>query len=239
MSLRSLTDNLRVSLYFLFTTVTLIISFFPEGFILYYFLTNDQAEIVLYLLIPLSLFLSYCITVILFGVIHSQLVVRLFLPFRIKPGEYHGSKGRLIEVRVTADGIFKSMLKFFQFLPIFWSAILFPYLMRLYGFKCGGNAYIATKTAIDTCLVEIGKNCFIGMNAMLKGYERKRNGTIVVNPTKIGNRCTIGTYAIVEPGVVLGDRSILGAKSIFVKGQKINPNEIWIGHPAKFLKNRG
>jgi acetyltransferase-like isoleucine patch superfamily enzyme len=188
-------------------------------------------------------FLAYVLTVLFFGVVHSQIVIRLLrlLPFTIKPGVYphHSPMGRLVAVRIAADGIFKSMLKVFTFLPFIWGIFLFPQLMRLYGLKIGKNVHIATRTYIETAgLVEIGDNSFIGYNSVVTGHANE-DRAIKVNPTKIGKNCLVGTYSIVANGCELGDNSVLGGMSGMLKGQKIPPNEIWIGVPATFLRKRG
>ncbi len=173
--------------------------------------------------------------------VHSQIVVRLTLPYRLKPGIYphHSSEGRLVAVRITSDGIFKSMIKVFTFIPFIWGIFLFPYGLRLYGLKCGKNVHIATRTYIETAgLVEIGDNSFIGYNSVVTGHANE-NRAIEVMPTKIGKNVLVGTYSIVAPGAELGDNSILGAKSAVLKQQKVGPGEIWIGVPAKFLRKRG
>ena len=106
----------------------------------------------------------------------------------VKPGVYpHNSAiGRLIGVRIAADGIFKSMLKVFTFLPFIWGIFLFPQLMRLYGLKIGKNVHITTRTYIETAgLVEIGDNSFIGYNSVVTGHANE-DRAIKVNPTKIG-----------------------------------------------------
>ena len=239
MSLRSIIDTIRLLVYFVLTITVLVISFFPEGW-LFYILVNGQLDMVHYLLSPLYFFLTYCITVLFYGVVHSQVVVRLTLPFKIKPGNYphHSSKGRLIAIRLTADGIFKSMLKVFTFLPFIWGILLFPYLMRLYGLKCGKNVHIATNTWIDCAgLVEIGDNCFIGWNSVISGHANE-NRQFSIEPVKIGKNCTIGSYCVVAPGVDLGDDTLLGLMSGFKKGQKVPPGGIWVGAPAKLLKRR-
>ncbi|MHA1228663.1 MAG: acyltransferase [Candidatus Hodarchaeales archaeon] len=233
--------DLRIGFYFLLTGIVLIISFFPEGLLLYYLLRTSNLELIHYLFSPFYLFLTYCITVLFFGVVHSQLVVRLTLPYKIKPGIYpHNSpEGRLVAVRITADGIFKSMLKVFTALPFIWGMLLFPQLMKLYGLKVGKNVHITTRTYIETAgLVEIGDNSFIGYNSVITGHANEGHA-IVVSPTRIGNNCMVGTYCIVACGCEMGDNSILGAKSAIKKGQKIPPNEVWIGVPAKKLRNRG
>ncbi|MHA1976211.1 MAG: acyltransferase [Candidatus Hodarchaeales archaeon] len=237
----SVVNDLRIVLYFTLTCIILIISFFPEGWLVYFLITNSDLGLIHYLLSPLYLFLAYSSTVLLFGVVHSQLVVRLTLPFIIKPGIYprYSSLGRLIAVRIAADGIFKSMLKVYTALPFVWGIILFPQLMRLYGLKVGKNVYITTRTYIETAgLVEIGNNSFIGYNSVVTGHANEGT-SIVVSPTKIGQNCMVGTYSIVACGVEFGDNSILGAKSGVIKGQRIPPNEVWIGIPAKKLRDRG
>ncbi len=236
----SVLNNLKVMIYFLLTITVLIVSFFPEGILFYYYIEKNP-EWIHFLLAPLYFFLSYCLTVIIFGVVHSQIVVRLTLPYRLKPGIYphHSSEGRLVAVRITSDGIFKSMIKVFTFIPFIWGIFLFPYGLRLYGLKCGKNVHIATRTYIETAgLVEIGDNSFIGYNSVVTGHANE-NRAIEVMPTKIGKNVLVGTYSIVAPGAELGDNSILGAKSAVLKQQKVGPGEIWIGVPAKFLRKRG
>ncbi|MHA1973883.1 MAG: acyltransferase [Candidatus Hodarchaeales archaeon] len=233
--------DLRIAVYFVLTGVVLIVSFFPEGLIFFYLIKTPDLEIIHYLLAPFYLFLAYCMTALFFGIVHSQLVVRFTLPYKISPGIYHrnSSSGRLVAVRITADGIFKSMLKVFTALPFIWGILLFPKLMRLYGLKIGKNVQITTRTYIETAgLVEIGNNSFIGYNSVITGHANEGNA-IVVSPTKIGNNCMVGTYCIVACGCEMGDNSILGAKSAIKKGQKIPPNEIWVGLPAKKLRTRG
>ncbi|MHA2246983.1 MAG: acyltransferase [Candidatus Hodarchaeales archaeon] len=237
--LQSVIDTLRLVIYFFLTIVVLLVSVFPEGLLFHYYLTEEPV-ILQCLLAPLYFFLTYCITVLFFGVVHSQIVVRLTLPYKIKTGIYphHSSKGRLIAIRLTADGIFKSMLKVFTFLPLVWEVFLFPYLMRLYGLKCGKNVHIETQTWIDTAgTVEIGDNSFIGYNTAIAGHANE-NRAFVIEPTKIGKNCTIGPYSIVAPGVELGDNTHAEAITGFTKGLKVPPNGVWGGAPAKLLSKR-
>ena len=233
--------DIRIVIYFILTGVVLIVSFFPEGWLVYQLITTSNLQLIHYLLSPFYLFIAYFITTLIFGFFHSQVVVRLTLPFIIKPGIYrrNSSIGRLIAVRIAADGIFKSMLKVYTALPFIWGIFLFPQLMRLYGLKVGKNVYITTRTYIETAgLVEISDNSFIGYNSVVTGHANE-GGQIVVSPTKIGKNCMIGTYSIVACGVEFGDNSILGAKSAVKKGEKVPSNEIWVGLPAKKLRNRG
>lgn len=236
MSLESIIDTFRLIIYFILTIGVLVVSFFPEGWLLYFFLSTEP-ELLHCLLAPLYFFIAYCITVLFYGVVHSQVVVRTTLP-RLKQGKYphHSSKGRLIAIRLTADGIFKSMLKVFTFLPFIWGILLFPYLMRLYGLKCGKNVHIATNTWIDSN-VEIGENTFVGWNTAVVGHANE-NRQFVLEPAKVGKNCTIGSYCVVAPGVEVGDNTLLGIMSGWKKGTKVPPNGVWVGAPAKRIKDR-
>ena len=237
----SIWNDLRIILYFLLTGIVLILSFVPEGWLVYLLVTTPDLDLVHYLLSPVYLFILYSLTVIIFGVIHSQVVIRLTLPFILKPGVYsrNSSLGRLIAVRITADGFFKSMLKVYTALPFIWGILLFPQLMRLYGLKAGKNVYVTTRTYIETAgLVELKEGAFIGYNSVVTGHANEGT-TIVVSPSVIGKKAMVGTYSIVACGCELGDNSILGAKSGMLKGQKIPADEIWMGLPAKKYRNRG
>ena len=237
----SVWNDLRIIIYFLLTGVVLILSFIPEGWLIYLLITTPNLELIHYLLSPVYLFILYSLTVLIFGVIHSQIVVRLTLPFIIKPGIYqrYSSQGRLIAIRITADGFFKSMLKVYTAFPFIWGILLFPQLMRLYGLKVGKNVYVTTRTYIETAgLVELKEGSFVGYNSAVSGHANEGK-TIVVAPTVIGKNSMVGTYSIIACGCELGDNSILGAKSGMIKGMKIPANEIWMGLPAKKYRNRG
>ncbi|MFW9991391.1 MAG: acyltransferase [Candidatus Odinarchaeota archaeon] len=231
--------HFRITVYFILTIIVLIASFTPVGFMLYFI--DAENQLVHYLLSPLYLFISYCVTVLFFGIIHSQVVIRLTLPYTIAPGVYphHSGDGRLVAIRISADGIFKSMIKVFTFLPFIWGIFIFPYGLRLYGLKCGKNVHIATRTYVETAgLVEIGDNSFIGYNSVVSGHGNE-NRSIIVEPTRIGKNCLVGTYSLVGPGCTLEDGSVLGGKSALKKGDTIPANQIWVGVTAKYLKDKG
>ncbi len=241
MSSKDILNTLRLVLYLLLTLLILVLAFFPEGLLFYYYVM-EKPEVIHFLLAPLYFFLTYCLTVIIYGIIHSQVVLRLTLPYRLKEGYYqhHSSEGRLVAMRLSADGIFKSMLKVFTFLPFVWGVFLFPYGLRLYGLKCGKNVHIATNTWIDTSgMVEIGDNCFIGWNTALAGHANEGRAFVLGPPAKIGKNSTIGSYCVVGPGVEIGENTIMGVMSGFKKGTKVPPNGIWVGAPAKLLRKRG
>ncbi|MHA2295876.1 MAG: acyltransferase [Candidatus Hodarchaeales archaeon] len=230
--------TLRIIVYFILTGIILIVSFFPIGYVINFVVTDGG--LVHYLLSPFYLFLGYCLTVIIFGIVHSQFAVRLALPYTIAPGVYphHSSDGQLVGIRISADGIFKSMIKVFTFLPFAYQKAIFPYSLRLYGLKCGKNVHLETRTYIETAgLVEIGENSFIGYNSVVTGHANE-NRSIIVNPTKIGKNVHVGSYSLVASGCTIGDGSVLADKSGIIKDHSIPANQVWVGLPAKYLKDR-
>ena len=231
--------TLRLILYFSLTIIWLILSFTPVGYTIYYIIHQD--DVLLYLFSPMFILLSYSITVIVFGIVHSQIILRFTLGIGIKPGKYphNTAEGRLVGTKLTADSIFKSMIKVFTFIPFIWGMFIFPYGMRLYGLKTGRNVHIATNTYIETAgLVEIGDNTFVGYGSNISAHVHE-NREIVISPIKIGKRVTLGGYCAIAPGVEIGDKSIIGAYAVVSKGVKVPPNEIWIGIPAKSFKKIG
>ena len=78
--------TLRIAVYLILTGIILIVSFFPVGSVINFVVTDGR--LIHYLLSPFYLFLGYCLTVIIFGIVHSQFAVRLLLPYTIAPGIY-------------------------------------------------------------------------------------------------------------------------------------------------------
>lgn len=73
---------------------------------------------------------------------------------------------------------------------------------------------------------EIGNDVSIGHNAIVHGC-------------KIEDNVLIGMGAIVMDKVVVGSGSIIGAGSIVLEGTIIEPNSIYVGNPARKVKEVG
>ena len=70
-------------------------------------------------------------------------------------------------------------------------------------------------------------------------------GTITANydgvhkfETLIGERCFVGSGTVIVAPSKLGDRSMTGAGAIVKRGTEVGPGEVWVGVPAKKLKQR-
>ena len=114
--------------------------------------------------------------------------------------------------------------------------------------------------------VIIGKHCYIGPGAALRGdwggivledgCNVQENCTIhmfpgvtvvlkegahighgaVVHGATIGRNCLVGMNSVIMDNVVLGDECIVGALSFIKEGQLFEPRSLIVGNPAKKIK---
>lgn len=111
----------------------------------------------------------------------------------------------------------------------------------------GKNCYIGPGAALrgdwgqiileDGCNVQ--ENCtvhmFPGITVLLKEGSHIGHGAIIHGAT-IGRNCLIGMNAVIMDNVELGDESIVGALSLILEGEKIPPRSLLVGSPAKIIK---
>lgn len=121
--------------------------------------------------------------------------------------------------------------------------------------------------AVVTGDVVIGKKCYIGPGAALRGdwgrivledgCNVQENCTIhmfpgltvwlkegahighgaVIHGASIGKNCLVGMNAVLMDHVELGDESIVGALSFVKEGEKIPPRSLLVGNPAKIIRS--
>jgi maltose O-acetyltransferase len=111
------------------------------------------------------------------------------------------------------------------------------------GLEIGNNCLIAEYTTIFAGLgVSIGDNtmvsagcCISSINHEITSRNRYASQEGKSAPVKIGNNVWIGMNACILPGVTIGDNSIIGAGSVVIRS--IPSNEIWVGNPARRVKN--
>lgn len=112
----------------------------------------------------------------------------------------------------------------------------------------GDNVGIS-QTALIACYgakIIIGNNTLLGSGVRIYttdfhsiDYLLRRKETrlqnIVGKDVSIGNDCFIGAGVTILKGVVIGDRSVVGAGSVVTKN--IPADEIWAGNPAVFIRS--
>jgi acetyltransferase-like isoleucine patch superfamily enzyme len=101
------------------------------------------------------------------------------------------------------------------------------------------NCYIAGSAAVtDPKKVFLGKNVWLTANCALLTHDcspvlfgKKEKDAWI----KIGSNCFIGFNAIILPGVVLGDNTIVGAGSVVTKS--FDGGCVIAGNPAHVVKS--
>lgn len=79
--------------------------------------------------------------------------------------------------------------------------------------------------------IRIGRDCRFGAMVMVRDHDGLR-----VAPVVIGDRVWLAHCAIIEPGVSIGDDSVVSAGSVVV--EDVPPGMIAIGNPARCLPLR-
>ena len=76
---------------------------------------------------------------------------------------------------------------------------------------------------------------FPGITVLLKEAAHIGHGAIIHGAT-IGKNCLVGMNAVIMDEVDLGDESIVGALSFIKQGEKIPPRSLIAGNPAKIIR---
>jgi putative colanic acid biosynthesis acetyltransferase WcaF len=134
------------------------------------------------------------------------------------------------------------------------------FLLRCFGAQVGAGARIRPSAQIEMPWnLRIGDRAIVGDYAILYSLgtitlgqdsvisqyahlcagthdHTKRSFPLICQPIEIGRECWIAADAFIGPGVKVGDRSVVGARSSVFKD--VPPDVIVAGSPAKILKER-
>lgn len=83
----------------------------------------------------------------------------------------------------------------------------------------------------ENCTVHM----FPGITVLLKAAAHIGHGAIIHGAT-IGKNCLIGMNAVIMDEVELGEECIVGALSFIKQGEKIPPRSLVVGNPSKIIK---
>lgn len=110
-----------------------------------------------------------------------------------------------------------------------------------YNIHWGENSYANFGcTILDAAPVYIGANVMMAPSVKIftathpLEYKDRNSGIEFAKPIKIGDNVWIGGGAIINPGVTIGNNSVIGAGSVVVKD--IPPDVVAVGNPCKVLK---
>jgi non-ribosomal peptide synthetase-like protein len=110
-----------------------------------------------------------------------------------------------------------------------------PAYLRLLGCKIGKRCYMDTTDVTEHDLVRIGDdvalNDFAGLQTHL--FEDR---VMKVSGVDVGDRATIGSYAIVLYDSEIGEDAQLGDLSVVMKGETLPAGTSWEGSPARLAR---
>lgn len=114
-------------------------------------------------------------------------------------------------------------------------------------FSYGSNIYIGDNfyanfnfTIVDDHQVTIGDNVLIAPNVTISvtghpvHHELRKSGEMYSFPVTIGNNVWIGSQVVINPGVTIGENSVIGAGSVVTRD--IPANVVAVGVPCKVLR---
>ncbi|MHB8633214.1 MAG: acyltransferase [Thermoplasmatota archaeon] len=113
---------------------------------------------------------------------------------------------------------------------------VYPAFLRAMGAHIGRDVVVNTHHVYDLDILSIGDRTIIGANASILGHVGER-GKMIRQPVKIGAHCTVGQYANIFPGVVIGDNCHVGAMSLVPKGAHLDANAIYAGVPVRKIRD--
>lgn len=85
--------------------------------------------------------------------------------------------------------------------------------------------------------ITLEDHVFIGPNVTFTNdhFPKSKNINFELVKTVVKTGASIGANATILGGLTIGENSLIGAGSVVTKD--IPANEVWVGNPAKFLKN--
>jgi len=107
------------------------------------------------------------------------------------------------------------------------------------GLRIGVDCYIHPGVKLDSShcwLITIGDEVTISLRAIILAHDasmKRHLGYTRIGKVTIGNRVFVGAEAVILPGVIIGENSIIGAGSVVTKD--IPPNAFAAGNPAKVI----
>jgi carbonic anhydrase/acetyltransferase-like protein (isoleucine patch superfamily) len=152
------------------------------------------------------------------GLFLMGLGVRLFSLF-LKPGR-HPMMSITTLAWVVLGGI--HAMAFRIILPIVSLTFFSMMYFRLAGCRIGKNVWMVSFAITDPYLVTIEDNSIIGGEAVLAGHVFEDNH-LILGRIHIGKNCLVGTHSYINPGVTMGDGSVVGMGTFVRRGTQLPP----------------
>lgn len=113
------------------------------------------------------------------------------------------------------------------------------WLLRRCGARIGRDVHIATDVWIDPLfvdLLEVGDEATVGVGAKI-AFHVCTTEEFKVGRVKIGPRAVIGGFALVGPGIEIGEQAMVAAGAVVFRN--VPPGATAIGNPARIVRGAG
>lgn len=153
------------------------------------------------------------------------------MPTRVKPfkGSYYTYAALPWYIH---NGLF--YLVRYTFLPYVTLTPFGDWFLRAMGMKIGRRAFVNTEFISDPCLLTVGDDAVIGGSVHLFAHYGG-GGHLIIAPTIIGARATIGQKATVMGDVHIGEGATVLPHSVLLPGSRVGAHETWGGVPARLI----
>lgn len=121
----------------------------------------------------------------------------------------------------------------------------YAYREHHFGVLIGPGVHIGANTCIDQGrhrATVVGRGARIDNNVHIAHNAYIGEHALVIANAMVAGSCVIGRQAIVNPGAMIrdhvkvGERAIVGLGAVVTKN--IPPGEVWVGNPARKLRDR-
>jgi non-ribosomal peptide synthetase-like protein len=157
----------------------------------------------------------------------------MIIPKRVQPGRYSIFSSFYYRKWVMSLAT-ETML---ETLNSLYATVFMRNWYRLMGTKVGEGTEISSNFAGRYDLIELGKNNFLGDEAIF-GDEDVRGGYMIMDRVKTGDRCFFGNLSVIPKGSVIEDDALIGVKSRMPDSLHVKTGETWFGSPAIPMPNR-
>ena len=123
------------------------------------------------------------------------------------------------------------------FIQFFRSTPMMNLWLILLGAKIGRRVNIQTTFITDWDLITIEDDAILGGDCSVVAHLIEGEN-IVHAPVVIKKKALIGQAASILPGVTIGERATIGARSLVPKFKQIEDDSVYAGIPVQFLKHR-
>jgi non-ribosomal peptide synthetase-like protein len=105
---------------------------------------------------------------------------------------------------------------------------------RLLGVRIGRRVYDDGCAIVEKTMVTLGDDCALNAMSVIQPHSQE-DGTFKSDRISIGNRCSIGTRAVVHYGTTISDGAVLAPDSFLMKGEDVPAGARWGMNPARPL----